>query len=137
MSDVERQKLERRAFLEQCGRFAVVTPPVVSLMLTTGTKAALAASGKTTLTTTATTIATASTTATATTTATTTSAFTTTAVTSTTVTSDFTITTITTVTNTMFPSTSTATLFLQLVPGGSEHSELAMMIDSMGVMKLN
>jgi hypothetical protein len=57
VSEEERQKVERRSFLEQCGRFAVVTPPLVSLMLTTGTKAALAASGKTTLTTTTTTAA--------------------------------------------------------------------------------
>jgi hypothetical protein len=54
VSEEERQKVERRSFLERCGRFAVVTPPLVSLMLTTGTKAALAASGKTTLTTTTT-----------------------------------------------------------------------------------
>jgi hypothetical protein len=72
MSDEERQKLARRSFLEQCGRFAVATPPVVSLMLTTGTKAALAASGRTTLSTTTFGNTTTATTTTATTTATTT-----------------------------------------------------------------
>jgi hypothetical protein len=60
MSDEERLKLERRSFLEQCGRFAVATPPVVSLMLASGTKAALAASGSLTITTSATTTTTSS-----------------------------------------------------------------------------
>jgi hypothetical protein len=88
MSDEERLKLERRSFLEQCGRFAVATPPVVSLMLASGTKAALAASGGTTLTT-------------------------------------------STRTATTVPST------LALIMKGSEEErvELALKIDSMGVMK--
>jgi hypothetical protein len=130
VSDEERQKLERRSFLEQCGRFAVVTPPVVSLMLTTGTKAALAASGRTTLTTTATTTSFATTTNVVTTTATSSA----TATVTTTTTSDSTTTTTVTVTDTV---TDTATPFaLRRVPDGSEQSELAMMIDSMGVMKL-
>ncbi len=109
MSNEERQKLERRSFLEQCGRFAVVTPPVVSLMLTTGTKAALAASGNTTLTTT-------------------------TATTTTLPTTTLPATTAPTLT---LPTLSLPTLSLgmMLLPDGSEHSELAMMIDSMGVMK--
>jgi hypothetical protein len=34
-----REPSDRREFLQQCGRFAVVTPPVVSLMLTVGDKA--------------------------------------------------------------------------------------------------
>jgi len=51
----ERSKSDRRAFLQQCGRFAVVTPPVVSLMLSVSDKAlaeSLATSGKTKTTTT-------------------------------------------------------------------------------------
>ena len=47
-------KSDRRTFLQQCGRFAVVTPPVVSLMLSVSEKAgaeSLATSGKTTNTT--------------------------------------------------------------------------------------
>ena len=35
----EKSKADRRAFLLQCGRFAIVTPPVVSLMLTVRDKA--------------------------------------------------------------------------------------------------
>jgi Hint domain len=38
--DDDRQRAERRAFLEQCGRFAAVTAPVVTLMLTVSDKAA-------------------------------------------------------------------------------------------------
>ena len=38
-SNDERSKADRRAFLLQCGRFAVVTPPVVSLLLSVGDKA--------------------------------------------------------------------------------------------------
>jgi len=38
----ERSKSDRRAFLQQCGRFAVVTPPVVSLMLSVSEKAGAA-----------------------------------------------------------------------------------------------
>ena len=48
-------KSDRRTFLQQCGRFAVVTPPVVSLMLAVSEKAgakSLATSGRTTKTTT-------------------------------------------------------------------------------------
>jgi hypothetical protein len=50
----DRLRAERRAFLEQCGRFAVVTPPAVTLMLTVSDKAVAAASGRTTGTTTTT-----------------------------------------------------------------------------------
>ncbi len=35
----EKAKADRRAFLLQCGRFAIVTPPVVSLMLSVRDKA--------------------------------------------------------------------------------------------------
>jgi hypothetical protein len=38
--------LARRAFLESCGRFAVVTPPAISLLLSTSLSSpAVAASG--------------------------------------------------------------------------------------------
>jgi hypothetical protein len=37
--DEDRLKAERRAFLEKCGRFAAVTPPVVTLMLAVSDKA--------------------------------------------------------------------------------------------------
>src|SRR6476660_5172912 len=50
----EQSKTDRRTFLQQCGRFAVVTPPVVSLMLSVSDKAgaeSLATSGRTTKTT--------------------------------------------------------------------------------------
>jgi hypothetical protein len=46
-------KSDRRAFLQQCGRFAVVTPPVVTLMLSVSDKALagnLATSGHSTKT---------------------------------------------------------------------------------------
>ncbi len=48
--DDEAQRAERRAFLKQCGRFGVVTPPVVTLMFTVSdkAKAQLLTSGKTT-----------------------------------------------------------------------------------------
>ena|SRR6476646_733373 len=66
--DEERQRAERRAFLEQCGRFSVVTPPVVTLMLAvSGNTAALATSAKTTTTATTTTTPTTNTTSTTTT----------------------------------------------------------------------
>src|SRR6186713_2400613 len=51
--DHEWSKSDRRAFLQQCGRFAVVTPPVVTLMLSVGDKAIagnLATSGHSTKT---------------------------------------------------------------------------------------
>ncbi len=53
MSEDEKLKLERRSFLEQCGRFAVATPPVVSLMLasSTGAKALTTSGGGVTTTT--------------------------------------------------------------------------------------
>ena len=58
----EQLKADRRSFLEQCGRFAVVTPPVVTLMLATdSTKKALAASGTISMTTSTTTLVTATT----------------------------------------------------------------------------
>jgi hypothetical protein len=108
--DDDRHKADRRSFLEQCGRFAVVTPPVVTLMLATdSTKKALAASGTKTVT-----LAT-------TTTATTTAA--------TTFTNDTTTFTTTTVTTTLSQ--------LDDPSRNSRHgnSQLAMMVDSMGVMK--
>src|SRR6185369_12692897 len=52
--DHEWSKSDRRAFLQQCGRFAVVTPPVVTLMLSVSDKAIagnLATSGHSTKTT--------------------------------------------------------------------------------------
>ena len=51
--DHEWSKSDRRAFLQQCGRFAVVTPPVVTLMLSVSDKAIagnLATSGHSTKT---------------------------------------------------------------------------------------
>src|SRR4026208_868183 len=54
----EWSKSDRGAFLQQCGRFAVVTPPVVTLMLSVSDKALagnLATSGHTTKTKTTTT----------------------------------------------------------------------------------
>jgi hypothetical protein len=90
--DDERQKSDRRSFLEQCGRFAIVTPPVVTLMLATdSTKKALAASG---------------TTVTVTTSATTTTA-----------------------------TTTTVTLSMLEHSDDRTKSDLAMMMDSMGLMK--
>ncbi len=55
VTDDDKLRAERRAFLEQCGRFAAVTPPAVTLMLAVGDKAAVAASGVTITTVTATT----------------------------------------------------------------------------------
>ena len=117
LRDEERQRAERRAFLEQCGRFSVVTPPVVTLMLAVSANtAALATSAKTTATTT--------TTPTTTTTATTTTKHTTTVQTT---------TVKTTTVQTIFPSSITRLMNLHQ-PEPAER--LAMMIDSMGLMKL-
>ncbi len=110
--DEEGRRAERRAFLEQCGRFSVVTPPVVTLMLAvSGNTAALATSAKTTTTTT--------TTPTTTTTATTTTKHTT--------------TNHTTTTKTIILSSITRSMNLHQ-PEPTER--LAMMIDSLGLMKL-
>jgi hypothetical protein len=48
--DEARQRAERRAFLEQCGRFAAVTSPVVTLMLTVSSDEAAATTTTTTST---------------------------------------------------------------------------------------
>src|SRR6185503_17344851 len=54
--DDNRLRADRRAFLEKCGRFSVVTPPVVTLMLAVSSSTeALATSAKTLTTTTLTT----------------------------------------------------------------------------------
>src|SRR5262249_17835219 len=102
--DDDELKAARRAFLLQCGRFAVVTPPVVSLMLTVGARASaknLATSPgriKESTTTATTTTLTRTTTTTPTTTATTT--------TTSTATTQTTTTTPTTTTQTATPSSS-------------------------------
>jgi hypothetical protein len=134
MSDEQDQKskADRRYFLEQCGRFAIVTPPVVTLMLASdGTRTALAASGKTIKTTSTTTMATSTTTVTSTAMPTST----------TTVTSTAMPTSTTTVTSTaMLTSTTTVTsTFAQMMQGiGSDaKSELYMTVDSMAVMKFS
>ena len=113
LQDDDRQRAARRAFLEQCGRFSVVTPPVVTLMLAaSGSTEALATSAKTT------TLTTTTPTTTATTTATTTTATT--------------KTTTETLTKTVTVTTKTISMKLfQTGPTG----QLAMMIDSMGLMK--
>ena len=112
MRDEERQRAERRAFLEQCGRFSIVTPPVVTLMLAvSGNTAALATSAKITTTT-------PTTTTTTTTTATTTTKHTTTSQTLT----------------TFITKTIDGNTLNMNQPESKER--LAMMIDSLGLMKL-
>jgi len=116
----DKQRSERRAFLEQCGRFAAVTPPVVTLMLTVSdkAKAGLLTSGAKTTTTAP-------------------------------ITSTVTVTTRTTTTTAPTPiTTSTATTTASLATSLTQHKtesvpvpsgppeRLAMMIDSMGLMKL-
>jgi hypothetical protein len=138
----DRLKADRRSFLEQCGRFAVVTPPVVSLMLATdSTRKALAASGRTTVTTatTATTFATITTTASPTTV---TTAITTTSPTTITATTSVTFTTTAVTTDTIITTDFVTTSLLGMmdgVRGNSNHtnSQLAMIVDSMAVMKLS
>jgi hypothetical protein len=133
VQDDERRRAERRAFLEKCGRFSVVTPPVVTLMLAvSGKTEALATSARTTTTTTLTTTTpttTQTTTKATTTTQTTTKATTTTQQTTTTQTATKTVITTTTVTTSVSP------LALDLDQTGRTQS-LAMMIDAMGLMKL-
>jgi hypothetical protein len=126
----DRLKADRRSFLEQCGRFAVVTPPVVSLMLATdGTRKALAASGRTTVTTatTATTFATITTTASPTT-VTASTTFTTTTFTTTVATTD-------TIVTTDFVTTSIFGMMDDVHGSKHRNSQVAMIVDSMAVMK--
>ena len=137
------QKSERRAFLEQCGRFAIVTPPVVTLMLSVSdkAKAQLVTSARTTKPTTSTTTTPTTTTPTTTptTTTTTTTPTTTTPTTTTTTTTPTTTTTTTTPTTTTIttkPTISSSTQMLMLLPSEGQTGSLAMMIDSMGLMKL-
>jgi len=134
--DDDKLKAQRREFLLQCGRFAVVTPPVVTLMLSVGDKGiskALAASpgnkkSKTSTTTTTTTTPT-------TTTTKTTTKKTTTRTTIRTTTATQTVTTLPT-SVTLTTSTKTLTQMLELEPGPKQDSTLAMMIDSLGLMKI-
>jgi hypothetical protein len=144
--DDDKLKAQRREFLLQCGRFAVVTPPVVTLMLSVGDKGistALASSpGKksktsTTTTTTTPTTTTEKTTTKETTTKTTTKK-TTTRTTSRTTTVTKSVTTLPTTTATLTTSTKTLTQTSSelLGPGPKQDSSLAMMIDSLGLMKI-
>jgi hypothetical protein len=128
-------RAQRREFLLQCGRFAVVTPPVVTLMLSVddkGMSKALAASpGRKATTTTRPTTTTKTTTKPTTTTKTTTR---TTSQTTTTVTKSVTTSTATTTTGT---TSATFTTINELIgPGPKQDSHLAMMIDSLGLMKI-
>jgi len=110
MHDEEKSESDRRSFLQQCGRFALVTPPVVSLMLTVGEKGvpqALAASGSKKHT------------------ETTGSKSTSASATSNTATS---------ITNTTGTSITNTTGLMD--PGTKPHTDLAMVIDSMGLMKI-
>ena len=122
--DNDKFKAQRREFLAQCGRFAVVTPSVVTLMLSVGDKGiskALAASpGRKKSTTSTTTTTTTHTTTTKTTTKKTTTKGTTTATTTTRKTSF--------ITKTLGGVLSD--------PGRKQDSSLAMMIDSLGLMKI-
>ena len=114
------KRADRRAFLEKCGRFSVVTPPVVTLILAvSGGTEALATSAKTLTTITTTT----STTTTAPTTLKTITQTTTTTVGTQTVTLIRTVT----VTETTTPFT--------LLESDPAPTRLAMIIDSMGLMK--
>jgi Hint domain len=79
--DEARQRAERRAFLEQCGRFAAVTSPVVTLMLTVSSDEASATTSTTTTTSTKTSTTSTKTSTTSTTTKTTTTHPTTTTIT--------------------------------------------------------
>jgi hypothetical protein len=46
LKDSDQTDLARRAFLQSCGKFAVVTPPAISLLLSTSLNSpAVAASG--------------------------------------------------------------------------------------------
>jgi len=111
--DEDRLKAERRAFLEKCGRFAVVTPPVVTLMLAVSDKAKAQLATSPVRTTTVTTRTTTTTNGTTTTTKTTTNG---------------------TVTTTVTPTTTSINFNLH---GPSEpKGDLAMMIDSMGLKKV-
>ena len=106
--DGDQGKAERRAFLEKCGRFAVVTPPVISLMLAVSDKAAaqLATSpGRITTATIATTN---------------------TNVTTNTVTNTRSVTIV----------TSTPTTPLTELHAPSKHADLAMIVDSLGIRKV-
>jgi hypothetical protein len=151
MKDDARQRAERRAFLEKCGRFSVVTPPVVTLMLAvSGGTEALATSAKTITPTTTLTTTTTPTTTTKTTIEKTTIEKTTTIQTTTiqgstvtkTLTTGGTTATITvtdTVSKVPVPTTTTQTdgtlLLLQTEPSDPS-TRLAMIIDSMGLMKI-
>jgi hypothetical protein len=111
--DGDSPESRRRAFLQQCGRFAIVTPPVVTLMLTVSDKAEAVTSAKPTTTTT-------------TTPTTTTKTISTTHTTTTTST--------TMMSSSAAPSISTKTQGMNLHQTGPT-GRLAMMIDSMGLMK--
>ena len=114
--DDDSAEAKRRAFLQGCGRFAIVTPPVVTLMLSVSDKAEAATSAKQTTTT-------------PTTTTPTTTIKTTTATTiSTSTISKSTIPTSTTTT------TQNPTELRQ--DQTTQPTQLAMVIDSMGLMKL-
>jgi hypothetical protein len=156
--DAEKLKAARRDFLLQCGRFAVVTPPVVTLMLAVSDKASakhLAASGITTETTTTQTTTTQTTTTQATTSATTTATQTTTTEGTTTATTTVTTfpTTQTEITSVITTTTTTVSITRESIttvttttqgmllefdpsPRSAENSALAMVIDSLGLMRI-
>jgi hypothetical protein len=120
--DDDTPEARRRAFLQRCGRFAIVTPPVVTLMLTVSEKAEAVTSAKPTATTTTT----------PTTTPTTTTP---TKVTTTKTISSKTMST-STVTASPIPTTTGGTTGgMNLYQTDDPTGRLAMIIDSMGLMK--
>jgi hypothetical protein len=123
--DGDSAESRRRAFLQQCGRFAIVTPPVVTLMLTVSDKAEAATSAKPTATPTTTTTPTA-------TTHPTTTPPTTTPTHKTTPTTGTSSKTMMSSSAVPVSSFSASMNLYQTDPTGG----LAMMIDSMGLMKL-
>jgi hypothetical protein len=148
--DDDKSPPERRAFLEQLGRFAVVTPPVVSLMLAVADKASaedLATSpGKEVTETNTTSVTKTNTTAVTKTNSTAVTKTNTTAVTKTNTTAVTkttsvvtTLTTTTAVTKTETETTTVTNTFNPVSltqPPESGRDALAMIIDSMGLMKI-
>jgi hypothetical protein len=134
--DEDRRKAERREFLGKCGRFGVVTPPLITLMLAVSDKATAQVTSPAKILPAPTTSATGTTATTATTG--------TTATTPTTRTSVTTGTTGTTATppppsssikTTPTQATSSTPQGLRLDDPSSRTQDLAMIIDGMGVRK--
>jgi hypothetical protein len=121
--DGDSSESKRRAFLQQCGRFAVATPPVIALMLTVSDRAEAVTSAKPTSTTTTTLTTTTPTTKTVTSATTKTQTLTTTTSLITTITGTLTLTKTVTLTVTLG-----STLINEET---SPKSKLATMIDSM------